>query len=117
MNKTTKTAVLVIDTDTTINEDILNVIRTNHGTNTRIKTVRSAKAFATPYGFTNLVQQYTTGRNTTVYALKTDLKGPALKAAMQTGIKFNLLFRNRSRNWNSVSARQITASSPRPKYS
>jgi len=103
MNNNGRTIVYLATKTNAVDNGIYRIIKNNHGSNTRIKIVRSSRVFSTDKGLTTLIQQ---NSNTgLVYAIKSDFTDRAFETAAQTGLPFGLLFKNRKQQWESFRVR------------
>ena len=81
-----------------VDNAVIRIIKSKHGTNTRIRFVRSSRVFNTDSGFTTLIQQ---NRNTaTVYAIREELPRNSFETAVKTGLAFCILNKDANKGWN-----------------
>ena len=95
--KMRKTVIFLATNNGIIDSKVEQALKKAHGKNIKIQPVRSRRVFTTDAGLSILLQQnVNTG---IVYVNKAEVTTKAYNTALDTGIPFGILFKNRNLQW------------------
>jgi hypothetical protein len=98
MSKGNKRSVVFLTTiDNTADKSLMDFIERNFGTNTKINFLRSPKVYSNANGLADKIKNY--DGIGTVIAIQDNFDSEKLEIAAKTGIRFAIVFKNESGEW------------------